>query len=140
MGLFSKKVKHKKRESSSFIMGVQDVFRLKDSQNFVVVGNMKGRAHVGHAVYISNPGADDDAILLTTIEGIEIRPNIAAQEATDCHVALCINNARQHSIRKSTVLFTRENSVKEVHDTYISTLGDYLYGFIQRLQKKKAKR
>lgn len=124
MGLFSKKVKEQKRENSSFIIGVQDVFHLKDSQNLVVVGSLKGTVCVGDAVYISNPCTDDEAILLTTIEGIEIGPNITAREATDRHVALCINNGRQHSIRKSTVLFTRDRSVKDVHDTYISALGD----------------
>lgn len=124
MGFFNKKIKHQKSESSSFIMGVQDVFNLKDSQNLLVVGNMKGTVHVGDAVYISNPGTDDDGILLTTIDGIEIEPHINVREATDCHVALCVNNGRQHLIRKSTVLFTRDRSVKDVHDTYISVLGD----------------
>lgn len=124
MKFFNKKIKHQKSESSSFIMGVQDVFNLKDSQNLLVVGNMKGTVHVGDAVYISNPGTDDDGILLTTIDGIETEPHITVQEATDCHVALCVNNGRQHLIRKSTVLFTRDRSVKDVHDTYISVLGE----------------
>ena len=112
------------RQPKPFVLGVLDLFHLKDSDNLVVVGNVKGTVHVGDAVYISNPGSDMDDILLTTIIGIEKGPNQLVEEATDCHVGLCIEKGAQYPIRKASVLFTRDISAGDVHNAYIHALGD----------------
>lgn len=113
-----------KTENPSFLLGVQDVFGLKESEDMVVVGRLEGRVCTGDAVYLSSPGVDEDSVFLTTVKGIEINVNTPAQEAADCHVALRIENGRQYPIRKGTVLFTRERSTGDVHQAYVNALGD----------------
>ena len=44
--------------------------------------------------------------------------------AKDCLVAMKIEAGQKSEIRKGTVIFTRDQSAKAVHDTYISALGD----------------
>lgn len=115
---------HQEETHASFYMGVQDKFSIMGSDNIVVVGLLKGTVHVGDAVYISNLGDDDDNILLTSIEGIEIAPGKKVEEATDCNVGLCLSNCSKHNIKCGTVLFTRNISMNDVHNGYITALGE----------------
>lgn len=110
--------------NNTFSFGVLDVFSLIDGDDLVVTGKVKGTVCVGDAVYVSNMGDDDDKMLLTTVVGIETGPNVPAQAAADCFAGLRIKNGKQHKIRKGSVLFSRETSVAQVHQTYIGALGD----------------
>ena len=69
-------------------MGLKDLFFRKDAktvqESLVVTGRVKGTIRVGDAVYISNPGEDNDNTFLTTIVGIETAPNVMAKVASDC--------------------------------------------------------
>ncbi len=110
--------------NNTFSFGVLDVFSLIDGEDLVVTGKVKGTVCVGDAVYVSNMGDDDAEILLTTVVGIETAPNVPAQTATDCLAGLRIQNGKQYKIRKGSVLFSKETSVAQVHQTYIGALGD----------------
>lgn len=116
---------------TKFILGVEEIYNVKESQDMVVVGRLIGTVHVGDAVYISNPGADNEPMQLTVINGIEITPNKRVDEATDCRVALFVDGSNKQLIRKASVLFTRSCTVSDVHKVYINTLGDV---FIAREQ------
>ena len=127
--LFSKKKEEQKSEKEDatprdFVLGVRDTFKLKESDDLVVVGQLKGTVKVGDAVYISNVGSDTEPISLSTIIGIEKGPNDPVNEASDCHVTLHIERGSLLSIRKGSVLYTRTTSLKDVHDSYISSMGD----------------
>lgn len=113
------------RPSDHIIMGIMDVFPLvNNNPNLVVVGMVHGTVHVGDAVYLTNCGEDEDGIFLTTILGIETSPSVSAREASDCHVGLLLENGGSYNVKKGTVIFSRDCSSADVHNTYISTLGD----------------
>lgn len=113
-----------KESSPNFAMGVQDVFHLRDTQDLVVVGWVRGTVHTGDAVYVSHPGADNDKILLTTIVAMEINVGMSAAEASDCNVGLRIENGSLYEIRKGAVLYSRECPAKDVHDAYVQALTE----------------
>lgn len=111
-------------EKPSFILGVLDVFSLKDSPDFIVVGRVKGTVHKGDTVYLSNPGTDDDRRIAAVVTALETGPGAAALQAADCDVALRIKNGSRYPLRKGTVLFTEDKSDNDIHTVYINTLGD----------------
>lgn len=119
-----KAVDNTQKSETGFVLGVMDTFKLIDSKDLVIVGNVKGTVHVGDAVYCANQGDDEGGMFLTTILGIEINAKQPVNEAADCHVGLKLENAAEAGIKIGTVLFTREKSTSEVHDAYISALGD----------------
>lgn len=111
-------------ELPGFVLGVEDTFALKDSEDLVVVGKVKGTVHIDEAVYVTNFGDDESHIFLTVIKGIETGPGVMAMEATDCHVGLRLENAKGQNMKCGTVLYTRNISIKDVHQAYYSCLGD----------------
>lgn len=127
--LFRKKKEEQKVENKDdtpidFVLGVRDTFKLNKGRDLVVIGQLKGTVRVGDAVYISNVGSDTEPIGLSTIISIEKGPNGPTNEASDCRVALRIEKGSALCIRKGTVLYTRTTSLKDVHDAYISAMGD----------------
>lgn len=89
----------------------------------MVVGRVKGKVTPGMAVYVSNFGDDNGSILVTTVLGLEIdqRP---VDTATNCLVALKLEAGQKVDIKIGSVVHTRDISTKEVHDAYISAIGD----------------
>lgn len=108
----------------SAVLGIRDVFPLKEGDDVVVVGRVEGTIREGDTVYLTNCGEDDAEEFATKILGIDIGPSTPAMEATDCNVGLRIENGKQYKIKKGTVLFTQRISMKEISDTYTVTLGD----------------
>ena len=108
----------------TFSFGVLDVFPLIDSEDLVVTGKVKGGVCIGDNVCLSNMGDDDGKLMETVIVGIETAPNVPAQAAVDCLAGLRLRGGKQYPIKKGTVLFSKETSIAQVHQTYISALGD----------------
>lgn len=110
-------------EKPSFVFGVNDTFKLLNSTDLVVVGRVTGTVHPGAAVYVSNVGDDQGTTFLTTVLSLEINQK-PVKEAKDCIVSLKLEAGQKSEIRKGSVIYTRDQSIKVVHDTYISALGD----------------
>lgn len=109
--------------SGSFVYGVHDTFKLQNSNDLVVVGRVKGTVNPGMAVYVSNFGDDKGSTLLTTVLGLEINQR-PVDTATDCLVALKLEAGQKVDIKIGSIVHTRDISTKEVHQTYISAIGD----------------
>lgn len=118
------KAKESQEKTHSFVLGVLDTFQLLNTDDVVVTGRVKGTVCEGDAVYVSNPGEDKEQILLTVIMGIETSPNVPVKEASDCVVGLRLEKGKLHKIKKGMVLYSRDASAGEVHNAYISALGD----------------
>ena len=110
-------------QEESFVYGVEDVFHLKDTDDLVVVGIVRGTVKPGMAVYVSNIGDDENTTLLTTVQGLEIQGR-PVETATNCPVALRLQMGRKANIKIGSVVYTRSMSGKEVHDAYINAIGN----------------
>ena len=74
------------------LMGIRDVFSVKDSKDLIVVGRVQGIIKEGAAVYLTNCGEDDATQFLTVVKTIEKGPSQPVTEAGDCMVALRLEN------------------------------------------------
>ena len=110
--------------SSNFVLGVLDVFNLQNTDDLVVTGRVKGTISKGDRVCLLNPGDDDGCVFLSTIVGIETAPGVAANQASDCQVGLRMERGKLYRIKKGTVIYSQQTSSDEIHNTYISALGD----------------
>lgn len=81
---------------------VDDTFKLKDSQDLVVVGQINGSVREGDKVYIE--GADENDLI--SIKGLEIY-RTKVKSATDTAVALCLENGAIRKISKGVVLHVK---------------------------------
>ena len=114
---------------STVVYGVEDTFKVKDSDDLIVVGRMRGTIRQGDAVYVSNLGDDNGSTFLTTVKRIEINREVV-DEATDCAAGLLLDNGNKAgTIRSGTVIFGRNASSKDVHDAYVGSLGAHYIGF-----------
>ncbi len=110
-------------QEERFVYGVEGVFHLKDTDDLVVVGIVKGTVKPGMAVYVSNIGDDENATLLTTVQGLEIQGKTVAT-ATNCPVALRLQMGSRSDIKIGSVVYTRDMSGKDVHEAYINAIGN----------------
>ncbi len=110
-------------QEESFVYGVEDVFHLKDTDDLVVVGIVRGTVKPGMAVYVSNIGDDENFTLLTTVQGLEIQGK-PVETATNCPVALRLQMGSKSNIKIGSVVYTRNMSVNEVHQAYINAIGN----------------
>jgi len=107
-----------------FTMGVQDLFRLKDSADPVVVGRIAGTVRRGDAVYVCNFSDEGAVPVRSAVIGIETGPHQQASIASDCHVSLCIRSEPGMSVKMGTMLYTEEITVKQLHEAYVSALTE----------------
>ena len=114
---------NQKPDSGSFVYGVQDIIKLPNSNDLVVVGRVKGTVNPGMAVYVSNFGDDSGSILVTTVLGLEINQR-PVNTAADCLVALKLEAGQNVDIKIGSVVHTKNISTNEVYDAYISAIGD----------------
>ena len=110
-------------QEENFVYGVEDVFHLKDTDDLVVVGIVRGTVKPGMAVYISNIGDDNNSTLLTTVQGLEIQGK-TVEKATNCPVALRLQMGSKSNIKIGSVVYTRNMSANEVHQAYINAIGN----------------
>lgn len=120
---FSKfKKKSEPKEESSFTYGILDTFKLNNSDDLIVIGEVKGTISKDMAVYISNIGKDEGGVILTTIIGLEVNKKLVPS-ATDCLVGVRLKSGSTLDIKAGDILHSREASVSEVHDAYVSTIA-----------------
>ena len=106
------------------LMGIREVFAVKDSKDLIVMGRVQGIIKEGAAVYLTNCGEDDETQFLTVVKNIETGPAQPVNEASDCMVALRLENGSAFRMKKGTVLFSRDATMGEVLQVYTATLGD----------------
>ena len=130
MGLFGKLFGSTNTEQAteqparcSFTFGVEDVFRLKDTEDLVVVGAVKGTIRPGMEACISNPGDDEKKVCRAQIKGLEQKHQMI-DVATDQLVAIRLSAPADANIKTGTVLFSEDSSADEVHLAYINGVGN----------------
>lgn len=82
-----------KEAARKCVLKVQDKFRLRNTDDIVVVGELNGKIQVGDAVYMSNFSDDAGEILVTVVLGIEVGQGKAVREAENCRVGLKLEQA-----------------------------------------------
>ena len=121
--LFKKKDAPANGAGGEFVLGIEDTFRLKDSNDIVVVGLLKGTVVPHAAAYLHSFSDTDEPITVTTVERIEINHQMVPS-ATDCQVALMLKNAANANIHIGTVLATRNITAEQVHSAYVNAIGN----------------
>lgn len=110
---------------TGFVLGVLGKHCIEGTDDVAVTGNLDGTVHIGDKVCVSCFGDDDDKILLTTVISIEKQKGVTSDSATDCGVILTLANARKHTVKCATVVYTENILYEKVHKAYYSALGDY---------------
>lgn len=121
--MFFKKEKSKQQEKGDFYLGVQKIFRIENSADLLAAGKVNGTIYKGAAIYITNPGEDSELTELTTVTEIIINNN-SVDNAADTFVIVKLEAGSKLQLKPGSVLFTRNVSVKNVHDAYIYALGE----------------
>ena len=121
--------------AGEFSYGVEDVFRLNDSPDRIVVGHVYGRINKGDAIYISNPGEDHAEVVLGIASDLLINTtNVATAENTT--VSIRVENGSNCLLKTGTVIHSRGASVGDVHNAYINALGEGYISF-KRMELKQ---
>ena len=107
MGIFGKMFGKKDNDNSDQspsggIYTVEDTFRLNNSSDLVVVGQINGTVREGDNVCIEGSNGND-LILVKELNIFRTKVKIA----TDTKVALCLENDEQYGIKKGIVLQVR---------------------------------
>ena len=71
-----------------FSMGIEDIFRLQDSDDIVVVGFVHGLIRKGNAVHIIDKNDPSKGHAVTVVSAIELTNKKKVLEAADCMAAL----------------------------------------------------
>lgn len=109
---------------SDFVLGVREIFNFNDSNDLFVVGRLTGSIQSGERVCITNPGDDERCVFLSTVINIKTTPGTATSTASDCQVGLRLEKGSLYKIRKGSVIYSKGSSADEIHNAYISALGD----------------
>ena len=107
MGIFGKMFGKKDNDNSDQnpsggTYTVEDTFRLNNSSDLVVVGQINGTVREGDMVSIEGSNGND-LILVKELNIFRTKVKIA----TDTKVALCLENGGQYGIKKGIVLQVR---------------------------------
>lgn len=123
-----KELEEEEYRNASYILGVEDTFALKENNDIVVVGNLRGTVKNGYPIYIKN-FSEDDTITLAIINGIEVwdphvNKNVQVHMASNRHVALRIADGTKLNLKKGTILFSHNTKTNDVCRVYTNTIGD----------------
>ncbi|MEG0327575.1 MAG: SseB family protein [Erysipelothrix sp.] len=110
-------------EADNFVYGVEDTFKLRDSNDLIVVGHVRGTVKQGMAVYVSNIGDDDGGVVLTEVISMEKLGKMVTA-ATDTPVGIRLSNCSSSGVKIGSVIHTRETSTKDVHTAYTFALNE----------------
>lgn len=101
-------------DGRKFTYMVEDIFQIKDKQGIVVVGTIYGTICEGDAVYIMCPG---NAITLTEVSGLELKPQGKVKEASNQPVAIWLKDIKDKSkiARFSVLTSIRPQTVVDVN-------------------------
>ncbi|MBP5266137.1 MAG: hypothetical protein J6Z06_04865, partial [Lachnospiraceae bacterium] len=126
MGFFDQLFKKNTSTSGvtpNFVFGVEDTFQLKNSDDLIVVGRVKGMVVPGAVASLHNFTDTEDATTAVTVKGIEVDHHMVSQ-ATDSLAGLQIENGAKQNIRIGSVLATGNISTAEVQTAYVNAIGN----------------
>lgn len=100
-------------DGRKFTYMVEDAVQLKDQQGIVVLGTIHGTICEGDAAYIMCPG---NAITLTEVSGLELKPQGKVKEASNQPVAIWLKDIKDKSqiARFSVLTSIRPQTVVDV--------------------------
>lgn len=107
----------------SFAFGVEEFGPVKDTDDMLVIGRLKGTVKVGMGVYVSAPGRSNIPILITTVKELQANGQ-PAESATDGTVLMILENGRSQPFFIGSVVHGRNATGADVHNAYINALGD----------------
>ncbi|MCR4806245.1 MAG: hypothetical protein K5857_01080 [Lachnospiraceae bacterium] len=107
----------------AFVMGVLDVQPVEGTDNLVVSGNIKGNAENNMAVSLINFGEDNRETVMTAIQGISADGE-SLDRASDGPVSMILEDGAIKNVRVGTVIYAGNIGEDQVHDAYVSALGD----------------
>lgn len=110
-------------KAGEFVMGVLDVFLIKGNDDLVVVGKLKGALKKGDKLFISNPGDDDDELVVSSVVSLDIDGK-DVDDAKDCFVAVRIREGMMQNIKPGTVLRSESVTEQVIRTTYQTALID----------------
>ncbi len=114
-------------KNGEFVYGVLDTFELTNSEDLVTIGKIKGTIRVGDKVYISNPGDDDDEVIVTKVSALE-NNNMPIPEATDMFVSLRICDGKAENIKPGSVIRSEDVDKQIIQNVYVNSLGESYIG------------
>lgn len=121
--------------TTSFVLGVMSVYNIKGTDNVAVIGNIRGKVHIGDTVFVADFDDPEGPSLSTKVIGLERGVGNKVTSAEDCRIRIYLENAQKQNIRCGTVLFTRDISITEVYKAYCFSLAE-TYIFQRNLELK----
>lgn len=123
----------KSKNPPPFTVGVQKLFKVEDSDDLVVLGNVKGEIEKGSALYITNPGVDGEkSVTISIVEELKVieyegdsPKNVTVDKAKDTFVTIRVADGMKIPFRVGTVMFSHEAMTKDIHNAYLDALQDY---------------
>ena len=113
----------KKKQDSSFTLGVVNFFKGEDnSSDLMVVGYVKGSIKVGDEIVVTNMSCVTETPVKTTVLSLEVHEG-KVQEASDTMVMAIVQDGTKLGIYKGTVLHSENAPDAQRYNAYIVALG-----------------
>ena len=106
-----------------FAFGVEDYYKVKDTNNMLVIGQVRGTVKLNAPVVINNFGVDEEYKINTKILHIEFMEG-SYEEITDKQVALILEGVGDKPLRVGSIIHTEGIEFTEIYNAYISAIGD----------------
>lgn len=107
-----------------FVLGVQDMFTLKESDDLFVVGKVDGTVRVGAEVCLFNFGDDEAKVFHSSVLDIEIQGPQRVNAATDCYASLLIEAGKKLNLKCGSVIYTENTEPEDIHNAYVFAIDD----------------
>lgn len=106
-----------------FAFGVEDYYKVKDTNNMLVIGQVRGTVKLNTPVVINNFGVDEEYKINTKILHIEFMEG-SYEEITDKQVSLILEGVGDKPLRVGSIIHTEGIEFTEIYNAYISAIGD----------------
>lgn len=107
---------------NSFYIGIQDTFKLQNSDDLIVVGFVHGTINNNITCNLINCGDDDNRERTVKVKGLEIARKLV-ENVTDFNVGILIENGKNMGLKTGSVLYSGDYNFQTLHNAYIDALG-----------------
>lgn len=98
-----------------FSLIVENTIPLQNSRDIVVTGFAHGLIRKNCSVYISGKAGSGEELKTTLVTGIETAPAVSVREASDCPVALRLQNGKDLSLQPGMYLYRKDSLSYQSH-------------------------